>query len=229
MQSSGIDAEHHPLIDILTEAALGRPPVADGGLTVLPALPEGRHCVMGFTAHHVIAAAIDEDTIRQRLDPTDLSQPMSAGFLLFLAGWLGVEPGTLDVLLVAPRPSPLADDALALWRRDDLFDHPRVQRAGRYRPDIVVFADREHGEPDGVLVIGRGIAGRWEMAYEVAPAARGRGLGRALARAAPRLVADNVPLFAQVAPGNAASMRACLAAGYRPVGSEILFAQSSRP
>ena len=38
LQSSGIGPEQHPLIAILTEAALGRPPVADGGLAVLPSL-----------------------------------------------------------------------------------------------------------------------------------------------------------------------------------------------
>jgi hypothetical protein len=228
LQSSGIVPEHHPLIDILTEAALGRPTVADGGLTVLPAQPGPRHFVIGFTGHHVIAADVEEDTIRQRIDPTDLGQPMSAGFLLFLSGWLGVDSGTIDVLMVAPERERAAE-GLALWRRDDLHDHPRVQRAGRYRPDLAVYAERERGEPDGVLIIGRGVAGRWEMAYEVAPAARGRGMGRELARAAVHLVADDAPLFAQVAPGNAASMRACLAAGYRPIGSEVLFAQSSRP
>lgn len=191
---------------------------------MLPALPGPRHCVIGFTAHHVIAAEIDESTIRQRLDPDDLSQPMSAGFLLFLAGWLGADPGTLDVLFVAPP----ADDELELWRRDDLHDHPRVQRAGRFRPELAVYADREHGKPDGLLVIGRGVAGRWEMAYEVAPRARGRGLGRRLAASAGRFV-EGEPLFAQVAPGNVASLRVCLAAGYRPIGSEVLFRPHSRP
>jgi RimJ/RimL family protein N-acetyltransferase len=181
--------------------------------------------VIGFTAHHVIAAEIDETTIRQRLDPADLSQPLSAVFLLFLAGWLGAEPGTLDMLFVAPA----ANEQLDLWRRDDLHDHPRVRRAGRYRPELAVYADCARGEPDGVLVIGRGIAGRWEMAYEVAPHARGRGLGRRLAASAARFV-DAEPLFAQVAPGNVASVRACLAAGYRPIGAEVLFSpQLSRP
>ena len=177
---------------------------------------------MGFTAHHVIAAAIDAHEIRQRLDPSDLSQPMSPAFLLFLSGWLGAEPGPIDVLMVAP-PADRADDSLELWRRDDLHDHPRVARAGRYRPDIVVYGDRQHGEPHGVLIIGRGVAGRWEMAYEVAPAARGHGLGRRLAAAASALVPGDVPVFAQVSPGNAASVRACLAAGYIPIGSEVLF------
>ena len=191
---------------------------------MLPALPGPRHCVIGFTAHHVIAAEIDESTIRQRLDPDDLSAPMSAGFLLFLAGWLGANPGTLDLVFVAPP----AEEQFELWRRDDLDEHPRVRRAGRYRPELAVYADREHGEPDGVLIIGRGLAGRWEMAYEVAPRARGRGLGRALAASAGRFV-DGEPLFAQVAPGNTASVRACIAAGYRPIGAEVLFGSYSRP
>jgi RimJ/RimL family protein N-acetyltransferase len=178
--------------------------------------------VIGFTAHHVIAAAIDEETIRQRIDPTDLSQPLSAGFLLFLAGWLGADPGPVDVLMVAPPPDR-ADDSLELWRRDDLDHHPRVGRASRYRPDVAVYADRQHGEPDGVLVVGHGVADRWEMAYEVAPHARGHGLGRRLAGAAASLVPNGNPVFAQVSPGNSASLRACLAAGYVPLGSEVLF------
>jgi GNAT superfamily N-acetyltransferase len=178
--------------------------------------------VIGFTAHHVIAGAIDEHVVRDRIDPTDLSQPMSAGFLLFLAGWLGAEPGPIDVLMVAPPPEQ-ADDSLELWRRDDLHDHARVARAGRYRPDLAVYADRQRGEPDGVLIVGPGVAGRWEMAYEVSPHARGRGLGRRLAAAASALVPNGQPVFAQVSPGNSASVRACLGAGYTPIGSEVLF------
>lgn len=214
-------ADGHPLLEILTEAARGRPPVADGGLTVLHALSDGRHCVVAFTAHHVIAADIDEDTVRQRLDPSDLSQPLGAHFLMFLAGWVGASPGPIDMVMAAP-PTELADDSLELWRRDDLADHPRVRRAGRYRPEIAVYAERQHGEPDGVLILGRGVAGRMEMAYEVAASARGHGLGRRLAGAASTLVRDE-PVFAQVSPGNVASVRACLAAGYRPLASEVLF------
>src|SRR5436190_1648850 len=113
--------------DLANELRSGKS-VADGGLTVLPALPGGRHCVVGFTAHHIVAAAIDPDTVRQRLDPNDLSQPMGAHFLMFLAGWVGANPGPIDVVMTAPSPE-LADDSLELWRRGDLDDHPRVQRA----------------------------------------------------------------------------------------------------
>lgn len=147
---------------------------------------------------------------------------MSAGFLLFLSGWLGAEPGPVDMVMVAPAPDR-ADDSLELWRRDDLYEHPRVQRAGRYRPDLAVYADRQHDEPDGVVIVGRGVAGRWEIAYEVSAAARGHGLGRRLAAAASSLVPAGEPVFAQVAPGNVASVRACIAAGYTPIASEVLF------
>jgi hypothetical protein len=146
---------------------------------------------------------------------------MSAGFLLFLAGWLGADPGTLDVVLAA-LPTEAAP-SLAVWRRDDLAGHPRVVAASRWREGVAVYADRVDGEPDGVLVVGQGLAGRWEMAFEVAERAQGAGLGRRLAASAPSLVPDGEPVFAQVAPGNAPSLRAVLAAGYRPIGSEVLF------
>ena len=37
---------------------------------------------------------------------------------------------------------------------------------------------------------------------------------------------DGDVVFAQVAPGNAASLRAFLAAGFSPIGSEVLFLTS---
>jgi RimJ/RimL family protein N-acetyltransferase len=97
------------------------------------------------------------------------------------------------------------------------LDHPRVRRARRYRPRLRIWIAGH-----GVLVLGRGLAGRWEAAVEVAPGHRERGLGRALAGAARHLVPDGRPVWAQVSPGNAASVRAFLAAGYRPVGAEAL-------
>ena len=66
------------------------------------------------------------------------------------------------------------------------------------------------------------MAGRWEVALEVEPGYRGKGLGRELAAAARHLVPEGTPLWAQIAPGNAASVRAFLAAGFRPVGAEAL-------
>ena len=92
-----------------------------------------------------------------------------------------------------------------------------MARALRYRDDV-----RAWEVPGGIVSLGRGVAGRWEVAVEVDPDHRGQGLGRELAAAARHLVPDGSPLWAQIAPGNAASVRAFLAAGYRPVGAEVL-------
>jgi L-amino acid N-acyltransferase YncA len=73
------------------------------------------------------------------------------------------------------------------------------------------------------VIVGRGLAGRLEVSIEVDPARRGRGIGEALAAGARSLAPDGEPIFAQVAPGNVASLRAFLAAGYRPICSEVLF------
>jgi RimJ/RimL family protein N-acetyltransferase len=44
-----------------------------------------------------------------------------------------------------------------------------------------------------------------------------------VATAARHLTPPGEPLFAQVAPGNAASLRVVEAAGFRPIGAEVLF------
>jgi RimJ/RimL family protein N-acetyltransferase len=94
----------------------------------------------------------------------------------------------------------------------------RLERALRYRDDV-----RAWGVSGGVLILGRGVAGRWEVSVELEPDYRGQRLGRDLITAARHLVPGGAPLWAQIAPGNAASVRAFLAAGYQPVGAEALF------
>ncbi|MGW4408033.1 GNAT family N-acetyltransferase [Nonomuraea sp. NPDC004702] len=111
----------------------------------------------------------------------------------------------------APGPPPLPLEELTAG------DHPRVVRARRYRDAVRVWVT---GDGAGLVTLGRGVAGRWEAAVEVEPEHRGRGLGRSLAAAARHLTPG--PLWAQIAPGNAASVRAFLAAGYLPMGAEVL-------
>jgi RimJ/RimL family protein N-acetyltransferase len=96
----------------------------------------------------------------------------------------------------------------------------RVERARRYRSEVRLFADPGR---NGVVILGRGLAERLEVSLEVAPRRRGRGIGTSLARAARGLAPDGEPLYAQVAPGNVASLRAFLRAGFRPIGAEVLF------
>jgi len=115
--------------------------------------------------------------------------------------------------LAAPLPGP---PPLSLSPAADLA-HPRLTRAQHYRDEVAAW--RADG---GIVVLGRGVAGRREASIEVDSEHQGRGLGRALATAARHLVPDGEMLWAQVAPGNAASVRAFLAAGFRPVGAEAL-------
>lgn len=96
---------------------------------------------------------------------------------------------------------------------------PRVRFARHYRDEVRAWRTTDGL---GCLVLGRGLAGRWEASYEVEPAARGHGLGRALAAAALGLLPSGTPVFAQVSPGNSVSLRATLAAGYRPIAGEVL-------
>jgi hypothetical protein len=213
----------HSLARLLVDAAAGRFPDPDGSVTLVPAPPGPTDAVVAFTAHHVIAADVEPDEILSRI-PIDVAAPMTAPFLVWLGERLGSDPGFVDVVLVAPdEPVRTVDlDAVSL---DEAQDHPRVRRAAAYRSDLGVFRARG-GE--GLVIVGRGLAGRWEVAIEVDAAARRSGLGRALAGGARSVVAASEPLFAQVSPGNVASLRAFLGAGYTPVASEVLFWRGGR-
>lgn len=187
-----------------------------GEVLRLPAPSGARAVVVGGTAWHVVAADVDPAWVARCVAPDPLALPLGARFLAALADRVGAEPGVVDAVLVAPPPA--AGPGLELVPAQ--VDHPRVARARLHRTDVRVWTT-----PDGagVLVLGRGVAGRAEVSVEVDPAARGRGLGTALVAAAPALVPGGGPLWAQVAPANTASLRAFLAAGYRPVCAEVLF------
>ena len=209
---------HHPLTRILRAAADGTLPPPDGEVEVVPAPPGPCDAIVSFTAHLVIAAAVPTREVCERLTPGDPGNWMHPSFLMWLGDRLGSRPGSHDLVLAARGVDETSD--LELGLATELGGHPRVQAASRHRTDVRVYTD-----PDelGVLVVGRGLAGRWEFAFEVEPEGRNRGLGRRLALAARGCVPEGEPLFGQVAPGNAASVRSVLAAGFRPVGSEVLF------
>jgi GNAT superfamily N-acetyltransferase len=203
-----------PLAVLLAEVAAGRYPPTDGSITILPQPSPREAGVLAFTAHSVIFTDVDPAWIRGRLAPGDLAAPVLPSFLEALCAKTGHHANCADMLCVATAEPGPPDIALNPTRA---AGHPRVARALRYRDDV-----RTWEVPGGILTLGRGVAGRWEVAVEVDPDHRGRGLGRALAAAARHLVPDGIPLWAQITPGNAASVRAFLAAGYQPVGSEIL-------
>jgi GNAT superfamily N-acetyltransferase len=210
----------HPLRTVLDDAAYGRFPPVDGLVDVVPSPGGLADAIVGFTGHFVLAADIDPDEFSRQCPPGDLSAPMSAVTLNWLAERLGSTPATFDALFcrIGDGCEPGA------WLREvGGHDHPRVVRAARYRRDMRVFvAD----DDCAVLVVGRGVCDRWEFGFEVVPAAQGRGLGRKVAAAAAGLVPAGEPLWGQVAPGNAASLRALGAAGFVPVAAEVLFPRS---
>jgi GNAT superfamily N-acetyltransferase len=174
--------------------------------------------VVAFPAHFVVAADVDRPWVDSRIPDVDYGAPLGLPFLRALEERLRLVAGSIDAVLLA---EPLAGDPpIELTPLRD-SDHPRVRRARRYRTDIRIWANA-----CGVLILGRGLAGRWEAAVEVHEGARNRGHGRALASAARHLAPDRRPVWGQVAPGNAASLRAFLTAGYRPVGAEVLLTPS---
>ncbi|MFI9614072.1 GNAT family N-acetyltransferase [Streptomyces sp. NPDC052023] len=209
------------LRDILDAAARGVFPPADGGTTVVPQ-PSSRDAgVIAFTGHSVVFTDEDPGWVHETLSTLDcdaLAATMNPRFLAAFMERTGRTTDTVDVMAVG---APLAGEPpLALSEIRDP-GHPRVARSRRRRDDVRVWATE-----GGVLVLGRGVAGRLEAAVEVAEAVRHRGLGRALAVTA-RHLGGGEPVWAQISPGNARSLRAFQAAGYRPVGSEALL--SARP
>lgn len=204
------------LAQTLTAAAHGRFPPPDGGTTVV-AQPNARDAgVLAFTAHSVVFTDEDPAWVRATLSATPgdpLAATMNPYFLGALLARTGRHMNTIDLLTVA---GALPGDPDIGLREIEDPEHPRVARAMKYRDEVRVWA-----ADGGVLILGRGVAGRWETAIEVAEEARGRRLGERLARAARQLVPDTV-VWAQQSPGNARSVRTFQAAGYRPVGSEAL-------
>jgi hypothetical protein len=173
-----------------------------------------RAAVVAFPGHVIVAADVDRPWLDSWLAGADFAAPSGPPFLSALEERLRLEAGALDVVLLAAR---LPGDPPLELTPLDASDHPRVARAHRYRSDVRIWTT-----PHGVLILGRGVAGRWETAVEVHEHSRNMGHGRALAVAARHLVPGDRPLWAQVAPGNASSLRAFLAAGYVPLGSEVL-------
>lgn len=202
------------LAEILHSVEAGVQPPADGTIEVIPAPSARTSAVVCFTGHIYVAADVERAWVRDRIPDGDLSAPMNPPFLHALENHLGRRVNCVDMVFMASRHAGRPPVDLV-----ELTDsaHPRVRRAKKYRDDVRIW-----GTPGGVLVIGRGVAGRWEAAIEVDADARGQGLGRRLATAARHLVPAERPVWAQIASGNAASVRAFLNAGFKPVGSEAL-------
>jgi hypothetical protein len=202
----------HPLLRLMLDAADGRFPAPDGEVEVVA--PAGRNeAVVSFTAHAVVATAHAVEDVRAH-GADGYGGCFAPDFLRWLAGpegWID----SVDALLVARGTGAAPGGALP--ERPDLFDHPRVAFARRLRADV-----RVHGDERGLVTLATGLAGRREVSVEVPSATRNRGAGRGLVRDALALVPTGEPVFAAVAPGNAASLRAFLAVGFVPIGAQVV-------
>jgi hypothetical protein len=205
------------LADLMRSLADGRPPAVDRDLVVMTPPDDRSVGVLAFTGLNVVSADMTDDWVRDRLPAGDPAAPLAQPFVAALTSATGRAADNLDAVLAAPGTGRFGGVELTELTEFREPLSPRLARALGQRSDV-----RAWRCPGGLLVLGRGVAGRWEVSLEVDAALRGFGLGRGLLTAARGLVPASEYLWAQVAPGNAASMRAVLAAGFRPVGAELL-------
>jgi len=204
------DAVAHPLARVLSDAAGGVFPRVDGVAELMPPDGAGTRAVVSFTGHSYVLTDLRASSFGD-LTLDGFGGATHPDVLLRVAG--GAAIGSLDVVLV--RAGEGGSPALA--QRTDLEHHPRVERARDHRRDVRVLGDER-----GFVTIGRGLVDRVEISVELLDHARGAGSGRQLIGEGLRAIAVDDLVFAQVAPGNAASLRAFLACGFRPIGSEVL-------
>ncbi len=198
----------HPLLRVFLAAAEGDFPPVDGRAVLLPALDDGMQAVVSLTGRAYLASSLEPSGLDDlRLDGFGAAlQPAVLRRLAGVHGHVGVIDATLVTRGVGGGQLP---------PRHDLEGHPRVQHARALRRDV-----RVHGDDRGLITLARGLAGRTELSVEVN--GERAGVGRDLIRDALALVPAGEAVFAAVSPGNARSLRAFLAVGFQPVGSEVI-------
>jgi GNAT superfamily N-acetyltransferase len=200
----------HPILPLLLAAAGDTFPPVDGQAVFLPPLGPDLQAVVSFTGHAVVATALPPSDFAD-LDLDGFGSALHPALLQRLAGRHG-QVGVIDVTLAAQGAG-----GGALPERGDLDGHPRVRHARALREQVRVYGDER-----GLVTLGRGLAGRTELSIEIDTEQQGQGHGRSLIRDALGLAAAGCPVFAAVSPGNARSLRAFLAAGFRPIASEVI-------
>ena len=215
----------HPLAGLIAAVAAGRYPAADGNWRRVPPWRPGVEAIVAFTGHAVLAVAPDiPDRRLVSLGADGFGGAHDPRLITALAGpggWID----SLDMLM-AGRGRGHPDVPPRLASRPDLAVHPRAAFAARIRDPLRVlgYGDRRRS---ALAVISQGIAGLTELSFELEPGQRGQGGGTDLVRDALSAIPDGELVLAAVAPGNAASVRALLSAGFIPLGSLQLFRRAS--
>jgi RimJ/RimL family protein N-acetyltransferase len=114
-----------------------------------------------------------------------------------------------------------------LVNRPDLASHPRAALAADLRASPRILGYQDPGR-SALVTVSAGIAGLTELSFELEPGHRGQGGGATLVQDALSAVPAGQLALAAVAPGNAASFRTLLAAGFAPLGSLQLFRRACR-
>ena len=201
----------HPLHAALVDAAHGRFPDVDGLVDVYVPDGSGTVACVEFTGHSVVLTDRERDEVMAH-GADGYGGAMHPDLLRWLAGPAGTI-GCHDAVLVAS-----GTGGGSLPERDDLEHHPRVVRARHHRRDVHV-----HGNEFGLVTIGVGLVGRLEVSVELFdPVHAPNGTGGELIAEALRLIPVGDLLWAEVSPGNAASLRAFLRCGFMPIGAEVL-------
>ncbi len=206
----GPGLQPHPILPLLLAAAGGTFPAVDGQAVFLPPLGPDLQAVVSFTGHAVVASALPKSEFAD-LDLDGFGSALHPAVLQRLAGRHG-NVGVIDVTLAGH-----GSGGGTLPERGELDHHPRVRHARALREQVRVYGDER-----GLVTLGRGLAGRSELSVEIDTEQQGQGHGRSLIRDALELAPFGSPVFAAVSPGNARSLRAFLAAGFRPIGSEVI-------
>lgn len=187
----------------------------------MPPWHPGLEAVIAFTGHAVFAVQPDvTDRLLASLGADGFGGAHDPRLITALAGsdgWID----SLDILMAA-RGTGRPGVTPALADRPDLAGHPRAEWAAGIRDHrrIVGYQDPRRS---ALAVISTGIAGLAELSFELEPGRRGTGGGAKLTRDMLSAVPSGQLAVAAVAPGNAASVRALLASGFKPLGSLQLF------
>lgn len=199
------------LTRVIHDAAEGRYPPVDGGWHHVPQWRPDIGAVLAFTGHAVFAFdKLDADRVTE-LGADGYGGAHDPRIITELAG-PDSTIDTLDMLTVARG----SGGASGLVPRPDLAGHPRVGLARRIRHDVRIWG---YPESTTVVTVSRGIAGIAELSFELDPRLRGRGAAAALLADALALLPAGELVIACVTPGNTASLRAVLRAGFVPLAS----------
>lgn len=210
----------HPLAELIASAANGQFVPVDGGWQRVPPWRPHLEAIVAFTGHAVLALAphtSDDLLVTLGVDGFGgAHDPRLIAALAGTDGWID----SLDVLL-AGRGTGSPSATPRLVHRPDLAEHPRTKFAAGVRDNLKIlgYQDRDRS---ALAILSRGLAGLRELSFELEPEHRGGG-GAALVKDAMSTVPSHQLVVTAVAPGNAASLRALLSAGFTPLGSVQLF------